>query len=85
MKEPAITAVVNQSRPESRGSIHVKSTNIADAPAISANYLSSPLDQDTLLKGMRILLEVFQQSDLQPYLKQRLSPENVDVNMMTTL
>ena len=81
MKEPAITAVVNQSRPESRGSIHVKSTNIADAPAISANYLSSPLDQDTLLKGMRILLDVFQQSDLQPYLKQRLSPsENVDVN-----
>ena len=30
---------------------------------------------------MRILLDVFQQSDLQPYLKQRLSPsENVDVN-----
>ena len=81
MKEPAITAVVNQSRPESRGSIHIKSANIADAPAISANYLSSPLDQDTLLKGMRILLDVFQQSDLRPYLKQRLSPsENVDVN-----
>ena len=54
---------------------------MADAPAIRANYLSSPMDQDTLLKGMRILLNVFQQSDLRPYLKQRLSPsENIDVN-----
>ena len=53
---------------------------MADPPAIS-NYLSSPMDQDTLLKGMRILLNVFQQSDLRPYLKQRLSPsEDIDVN-----
>ena len=81
MKDPAITAVVNQSRPESRGSIHIKSANMVDPPAISANYLSSPMDQDTLLKGMRILLNVFQQSDLRPYLKQRLSPsEDIDVN-----
>ncbi|HCG70445.1 MAG TPA: choline dehydrogenase [Gammaproteobacteria bacterium] len=74
MKQPAVTAVVNQSRPESRGSIHIKSADISQAPSIAANYLSSALDRDTLLKGMRILLNIFDQSDLQPYLGDRLSP-----------
>ena len=60
LKQPAVTAVVNQSRPESRGSIHAKSADIADAPVIAANYLSSQLDRDTLLRGMRILLNIFE-------------------------
>ena len=75
LKQPAVTAVVNQSRPESRGSIHAKSADIADAPVITANYLSTPLDRDTLLQGMRILLNIFEQSALQPYLNGRLSPD----------
>ena len=66
---------MNQSRPESRGSIHAKSADIADAPVITANYLSTPLDRDTLLQGMRILLNIFEQSALQPYLNGRLSPD----------
>lgn len=81
MEEPAVTAVVNQSRPESRGSIHIKSADINEAPSIVANYLSSPLDQDTLLKGMRILLNIFAQSGMRPYLNDRLSPgTDVDVS-----
>ena len=81
LKQPAVTAVVNQSRPESRGSIHAKSSDIADAPVIAANYLSSALDRDTLLRGMRILLNIFDQSELQPYLNGRLSPDiETDLN-----
>jgi choline dehydrogenase len=81
LKQPAVTAVVNQSRPESRGSIHAKSADIADAPVIAANYLSSQLDRDTLLRGMRILLNIFDQSELQPYLNGRLSPDvETDLN-----
>jgi choline dehydrogenase len=75
LKNPAVTAVVNQSRPESRGSIHITDASINSAPAIHANYLSSQLDRDTLLRGVRILLNIFDQGELQPYLTGRLSPE----------
>ena len=72
---PAISAVVNQSRPESRGSIHIKTNLPSDAPVIKANYLSTQLDQETILKGIRILLDVFKQSPLDPYLTGRLLPD----------
>ena len=81
MKEPAVSAVVNQSRPESRGSIHVRHADMTEAPTIKANYLSAQLDRDTLLRGMRILLDIFDQSELQPFLNGRLSPAlDVDLN-----
>ena len=35
----SMTAVVNQNRPESRGSIHIRTAEAADAPDIHANYL----------------------------------------------
>ena len=76
-----MTAVVNQSRPESRGSIHAKSKDIAQAPVIAANYLSTQLDRDTLLRGVRMLLNIFDQPELRPYLCGRLSPEiETDLN-----
>jgi choline dehydrogenase len=74
LKEPAITAVVNQSRPESRGSIHINSVKAGDPPTIQANYLSTKLDQETIVAGLRLLLEVFNQEELKPYLYGRLSP-----------
>ena len=75
----AMTAVVNQSRPESRGSIHIATANAVDAPKIHANYLSTQLDRDTMVKGLRILIDVFSQPSLEPYLKGRLAP-TPDIN-----
>ena len=75
----AMTAVVNQSRPESRGSIHIGTANAVDAPKIHANYLSTQLDRDTMVKGLRILIDVFSQPSLEPYLKGRLAP-TPDIN-----
>lgn len=80
LEQPAMTAIVNQSRPESRGSIHIQSDDINDAPIIRANYLSTPLDKETIVAGMRILLNVFDQSPLGPYLKGRLAPA-ADINL----
>jgi choline dehydrogenase len=80
LEQPAMTAIVNQSRPESRGSIHIQSDDINDAPIIRANYLSTPLDKETIVAGMRILLSVFDQSPLGPYLKGRLAPA-ADINL----
>jgi choline dehydrogenase len=49
--EPGMIATVYQLRPESTGSIHIKSTNPADDPAINFNFLSSELDRRCLLDG----------------------------------
>ena len=44
--------------PESRGSVHVKSTNPADYPDMNANYFSAQGDAEAAVKGMRKLREI---------------------------
>ena len=51
MPVPAMTAVVNQSRPESVGSIHITSADPGEAPAIRPNYLDSELDRVGVISG----------------------------------
>ena len=80
MDRPAMTAVVNQNRPESRGSIHVRTAEATDAPEIQANYLKAELDRQTILSGLRLLIDIFQTEPLQPFLTGRLMPAaDVDV------
>jgi choline dehydrogenase len=45
---------VVQLRPESRGSIELRSANPLDHPKIKANYLSTETDRETMLAGIRI-------------------------------
>ena len=71
---PAITCAVYQIRPESTGSVHIKSTNPSDLPEIQANYLSSDLDQTTLVRGLRLVAQIFEQKSMEPYTTNRLSP-----------
>lgn len=72
---PAMTAVVNQNRPESTGSIHIRTNHAGDAPEIQANYLSAEADRQCLMRGVRMLLEIFEQESLTPFLTQRITPE----------
>ncbi|MEM7001486.1 MAG: GMC family oxidoreductase N-terminal domain-containing protein [Pseudomonadota bacterium] len=72
---PAMTAVVNQNRPESVGSIHIRTNQAHDAPDIQANYLTAPSDQACLLAGLRLLLDIFKQESLEPVVTGRISPE----------
>lgn len=74
MERAAMTAVVNQNRPESRGSIHLRTAEASDAPEIQANYLSAESDQQTLVKGLRLLVDIFAAEPLQAYLTGRLMP-----------
>ncbi|GHG35886.1 GMC family oxidoreductase [Paracoccus aerius] len=50
----AFTQSVCQLRPESRGTIALRSTNPADAPAIRPNYLATQGDRDTIVAGIKI-------------------------------
>jgi choline dehydrogenase len=52
-KEPGITIITHQLRPESKGSIHVTSANPGKAPAIRFNFLAERIDRDCLLASMR--------------------------------
>lgn len=74
MKFHAISGVANQSRPESRGHIHLRSSDPRQHPLINANYLDHETDQKTLLDGMRLLQRIFESPALDEYRGERLFP-----------
>ncbi|MCH2629179.1 MAG: GMC family oxidoreductase N-terminal domain-containing protein [Nisaea sp.] len=52
-KRPGLTMSVNVLRPESRGSIHIASSSVHDAPRINFNFLSAEVDRDTLILALK--------------------------------
>ena len=53
-KFPAVTASVCNLRPESRGTIHIRSTDPRHAPAIRPNYLSAENDRQVALRSIKL-------------------------------
>ena len=51
---PAITASVCNLRPESRGSIHIRSADFRDAPVIRPAYLSAAADRQVAAQAIRL-------------------------------
>jgi choline dehydrogenase len=58
-----------QLRPESRGSIHAQSPDGTAPPKIVPNYLSDPLDKQSVVEQLKIIRNIWQQPALKPYLK----------------
>jgi choline dehydrogenase len=52
-KEPGMTIITHQLRPESKGSIHVRSADPSKPPAIRFNFLAERSDRDCTLACMR--------------------------------
>jgi choline dehydrogenase len=52
--EPGFTLGVWQCRPQSRGTVLLKSPRAEDAPAIAPRYLTARVDEDCLVRGMRL-------------------------------
>ena len=50
----AFTTSICQLRPESRGTIRLKSPDSRDAPAIHPNYLATETDRRTMIEGVKI-------------------------------
>jgi choline dehydrogenase len=69
-----ITMNINVLRSESIGSIHVKSGNPADPPAIRFNFLSAPADRDGLLAAMRKARELMSTSPLKEITGEEIAP-----------
>lgn len=51
--QPGLTLAPCQLRPESKGAVRIASPDPARHPAITANYLSDPLDQEVVVAGLR--------------------------------
>jgi choline dehydrogenase len=63
-----------QLRPESRGSVHVRSTDVADAPLIDPNYLATDADCRALLRGARLVRRVAATGPMQALIVRETRP-----------
>jgi len=67
-KDPGMTVVIGQCRPDSRGSIHIKSGVPGSEPAIRPNFLSAQTDRDTTVAGMQIARRIVQNPKIAKYI-----------------
>ncbi len=51
--QPGLTIAPCQVRPESRGTIHIKSNDPTVYPAIAPNYLADPIDQQVVIASLK--------------------------------
>jgi choline dehydrogenase len=73
-KFSGFTMIAYQLRPESRGEIRLKSSNPADPPAMIPNYLSDPIDQQTIVAGLKLCREVLAQPALAKFIAEEFQP-----------
>lgn len=71
---PGFTASACQCRPASRGSVHIRSANPADAPKIVTNYLSEEIDRNTLVAGIEMLREIYNQPSFRELIAAEILP-----------
>ncbi len=72
----AITASVCQLRPESRGTIMIKSPNANDHPTITPNYLSTELDCQTAIESLKHTRRVMASDAMRSHIKEEFLPDS---------
>lgn len=73
-KAPGMTFAVNQCRPDSRGSIHLKSPTPGSEPAIQPNFLSAKMDRDCTVAGMQIARKIMRNPAIAKYISFEVYP-----------
>ncbi len=73
-KFSAFTASVLQMRPESAGHLELASADMRDYPKIHPNYLSTKLDCDTIVEGIRIARKIARQEPLKSIITEEHGP-----------
>ena len=71
---PAFTASICNLRPESRGSIHIKSGKPGDKPSIRPNYLSAPADRLVAAEAIRLTRRIVAQPAMAKYASEEFKP-----------
>jgi choline dehydrogenase-like flavoprotein len=70
----ALAASVCQLRPESRGSLRIKSADPSVPPEIRINYLATETDRRAFIDGIRILRNILAAPALKPYAVEEVDP-----------
>ena len=73
-KFPGMTFGPCQLRPESRGSVHIKSSDPMTAPEIQQNYLSCDEDCRVHVAGMKIARDIMQSDHMAPLVEAEMRP-----------
>ena len=68
------SASVCQLRPESRGSLRIRSADPTAAPEIRINYLSTEVDRTANVEGLKVLRRILQAPALGPYVVEEVDP-----------
>jgi choline dehydrogenase len=68
------TATVCQLRPESRGSLRIRSADPATPPEIRINYLAAETDRTAFIDGIRILRNILAAPAMKPYIANEVYP-----------
>lgn len=63
-----------QLRPESLGSIHIRSSNPNEQPRIRFNFLADPIDQQTMVDGFRIVRKIVEAAPMDQLRGDEFSP-----------
>jgi choline dehydrogenase len=71
---PAFTASVCHLRPESRGTVRIRSADWRKPPEISPNYLSHPLDRQVAVDAIRLTRRIAEMPALAQYRPQEFKP-----------
>jgi choline dehydrogenase-like flavoprotein len=61
-------------RPESRGSIHIRSADRLADPAIKVNYLTHPGDIETYKRAVKLVRRIMSQPAIQPFIRAETRP-----------
>jgi choline dehydrogenase len=68
------SASVCQLRPESRGSLRIRSADPTAAPEIRINYLATEVDRTANVEGLKVLRRILQAPALRPYVMEEVDP-----------
>ena len=71
---PGFTLSVCQLRPESRGTVRIRSTDPLEPPAMQPNYLSAELDRRTAIAGIKLARSLAMTGSLRPYIESEYKP-----------
>ena len=71
---PGFIIGVSNCHPKSRGSLHVRSADAAEAPAIHANYLCEPEDMQELLDSVPIMRRIAEAGPLARVIRREVRP-----------
>ena len=71
---PGLTASVCNLRPESRGTVTLKSPDPKEPPAIAPNYLSTPADRQVAADAIRLTRRIVGAPAMQPYAPEEVLP-----------